>query len=204
MENITNPATVPVPEGSTRKSSTAINLISDSLEYYDANSEKYNDFFKKVKYVKFLDVVKDIDHNTIIMYDSNKNEILSSRYEIIGVYNNKSRTWTWAWSVPRFRKNTTHIARKIITYGMDLDPESRFLKTELITSRFRITNPVQLDIHAAVASYLSRQYIVYKYVSYISFTADIDGLVDITNVPKDNADEYTVYYMFLLDRPTKN
>lgn len=181
------------------KSSTAINLISDSLEYYDNNTEKYNDFFKKVKYVKFIDVIKDMDHNIIRMYDRDKNEILKSRYEIIGIYNNKSKTWTWAWSIPRFRKNTTHIARKIVNYGMDLDPESRFLKTELITSRFRITNPIQLDIHAAIASYLSRQYVVYKYISYITFTADSNGLVDITNIPKENIDEYSIYYMFLLD-----
>ena len=179
--------------------STAINLISDSLEYYDNNTEKYNDFFKKVRYIKFADVMKDMQHNVIFMYDNSKQQILKSRYEIIGVYNNKSRTWTWAWSIPRFRKNTTHIARKIINYGMDLDPESRFLKTELITSRFRITNPIQLDIHAAIASYLSKKYLVYKYVSYINFTIDQSGLVDITNIPKENKDEYSIYYMFLLD-----
>lgn len=181
------------------RSSTAVNLISDALEYYDSNTEKYSDFFKKVKYVKFVDVAKDMEHNLIYMYDSNENELLKSRYEIIGVYNNKSKTWTWAWSIPRFRKNTTYIARKIINYGMDLDPESRFLKTELITSRFRITNPIQLDMHAAIASYLSKQYAVYKYISYISFVADKNGLVDITNIPRDNTNEYSVYYMFLLD-----
>lgn len=185
------------PPGKT--GSTAINLIPDSLEYYDTNTEKYADVFKRVRYVKFIDVMKDMDHNVIHMYDVNKKELLHSRYEIIGVYNNKSKTWTWAWSIPRFRKNTTHIARKIINYGMDLDPESRFLKTELITSRFRITNPIQLDIHVAIASYLSKKYIVYKYVSYINFTADVDGLVDITNIPRDNTDEFSIYFMFLLD-----
>jgi hypothetical protein len=199
MQGALTPTVPPSQREQTYKSSTAVNLISDSLEYYDSNSEKYSELFKKIKYVKFIDVIKDMDHNIMFMYDSNKNEIMKSRYEIIGVYNNKSRTWTWAWAIPRFRKNTTHIARKIINYGMDLDPESRFLKTELITSRFRITNPIQLDIHAAIASYLSRQYVVYKYISYINFTVDANGLVDITNIPKNNADEYSVYYMFLLD-----
>ena len=41
------------------------------------------------------------------MYDKDKKEILKSRYENIGIYNNKSHTWTWAWSVPKFLKNTT-------------------------------------------------------------------------------------------------
>ena len=54
-------------------------------------------------------------------------------------------------------------------------------------------------MHAAIASYLSKQYVVYKYISYISFTADENGLVDITNIPKNNKNEYSVYYMFLLD-----
>lgn len=188
-----------IPNGEQTKFATAINLISDSLEYYDSNTEKYSDFFKKVKYVKFIDAIKDMDHNVIYMYDNNENELLRSRYEIIGVYNNKSKTWTWAWSIPRFRKNTTHIARKIINYGMDLDPEFRFLKTELITSRFRITSSIQLDIHAAIASYLSRQYIVYKYVSYINPVVDINGLVDIKNIPREDPEGYSIYYMFLLD-----
>jgi len=196
MENTPSPI---IPNTEQTKSTTAINLISDSLEYYDNNTEKYTDFFKKVKYIEFIHAVKDMDHNVIRMYDTNKNEILKSRYEIIGVYNNKSKTWTWAWAIPRFRKNTTHIVRKIINYGMDLDPESRFLKTELITSRFRITNPIQLDIHAAIASYLSRQYVVYKYISYINPSVDINKRIDITNKPRDHADEYSVYYMFLLD-----
>ena len=85
---------------------------------------------------------------------------------------------------------------------MDLDPEFSFLKTELVTSRFRITNPIQLDIHVAIASYLSRQYVVYKYASYIDLIVDANGLVDIVNIPKDKADEYSLYYMFLLDGKT--
>jgi hypothetical protein len=182
-------------------SPTAVNVVVDSLEYYDRNTERYGHLFKKVKYIKFVNAEKDTEHNVIMMFDSNKNQILESRYEIIGVYNNQSRTWTWAWSVPRFKKNTTFISRKIINYGMDLDPESYFLKTELITSRFRITNHVQLDIHTAIAAYLSKQELVYKYFAYIDFVADKDGLVDITNIPKDRENEYTTYYMFLLDYP---
>lgn len=177
------------------------NLISDSLEYYDNNTEKYNDFFKRIKYIRFINTTNDLEHNKIVLYDNNRNEILQSRYELIGLYINKAQIWTWAWSIPRFRKNTTYIARKIINYGMDLDPESLFLKTELITSRFRITNPIQLDIHAAISSYLSKQHIVYKYMSYITFKVDENGLVDITNIPNENLDDYTIYYMFLLDSP---
>src|ERR1700744_639366 len=128
--------------------SKQITLVSDSLEYYDLNSEKYNNLFKNVKYVKFSDASNDMEHNMIFLYDDHKNEILKSRYEIIGLFNNTTSTWTWAWSIASFRKNTTFIARKILNYGTELDPDSKFLKTELITSRFQIASDIQLDIHA--------------------------------------------------------
>jgi hypothetical protein len=178
------------------------NLIPDSLEYYDKNTEKYDSLFNNIKYIKFVDGKTDMDYSFIYFYDENKKEILHSRYENIGVYNNKSHTWTWAWSVPVFFKNTTQIARKIINYGMELGPESKFLKTELITSRFRITNFIQLDMHVAIASYLSKRPVVYKYISYMSFKADVDRLVDITNIPEYEKEDYTIYYMFLLDYDT--
>lgn len=174
------------------------NLIPDALEYYDANLEIYGDFFKNVTYVKFETAVKDMDHNIIHFYDAGKKEFYKSRYEIIGVYTNISKTWIWAWSISRFRKNTTYIAKKIVNYGMDLDPESKFLKTELINSRFRISNPIQLDIHAAIAAYLSKKPVLYRYKSYMSFTV-VDGLVNITQIPKENIDDYNIFFMFLLD-----
>lgn len=179
------------------------NLVPDSLEYYDKNVEKYSHLFTNIKYIKFVGGATDMDFSYIYFYDDDRKEILHSRYENIGVYNNKSHTWTWAWSVPRFYKNTTHIARKIINYGMELNPESNFLKTELITSRFRISNFIQLDMHIAIASYLSKKPIVYKFYSYSSFRADVDGLFDITNIPTNEKEEYTIYYLFLLDAETK-
>lgn len=175
------------------------NLVPDSLEYYDKNCEIYDKLFHGVKYIKFVESTSDLDHSYIHMFDQNKKEILKSRYENIGIYNNKSSTWIWAWSVPRFLKNTTNIARKIINYGMELNPESKFLKTELITSRFRITNLIQLDMHVAIASYLSKKPAVYKYMSYITFKADANRLVDITDIPESEIENYSIYYIFLLD-----
>lgn len=175
------------------------NLVPDALEYYDRNVQKYNSIFDKIKYVKFEAGTKDMDYSYIHVYDHDKKELFKSRYENIGVYNNKSKTWAWAWAMPRFKKNTTTIARKIINYGMELDPESRFLKTELITSRFRITDYIQLDIHVSIASYLSKKPAVYEYKSYIDFEADADNLVDITKINESEKDNYTSYFLFILD-----
>lgn len=177
-----------------------INLVSDALEYYDGNYEKYNDLFKSVRYIKFSSTQNDMEHNIIHLYDNDKKEILKSRYEIIGLFNNTTSTWTWAWSISNFRKNTTYIARKILNYGAELDPDAKFLKTELVTSRFRVANDIQLDIHAGIASYLSKQPLVYRYNAYMSTKMRItsDGYVDVTP-PDDSLDTFTTYFMFLLD-----
>ena len=55
-----------------------------------------------------------------------------------------------------YYNNTNYISRKILNYGLDLDTNQNFLKTELVTSRFTVSNLLQLDIHVAIASYLTK------------------------------------------------
>jgi len=174
-----------------------IGIVTDSLEYFDVNTEKYNDSLRKLRYIKFINATSDLDHNIIIMYDEDKNEILKSRYEIVGIYSSDTKTWAWGWAVPNFKKNSTNIVRKIMNYGAELDPSNKFLKTELITSRFRISDPIQLDIHVAIASYLSKKPLIYKYYIHgnLSEKADNEGYIDI----KGKSDHYVINFIFLLD-----
>lgn len=173
-------------------------IVVNALEYFDENTEKYKHLFKNVKYVKFMDAANDMDHNMIFMYDENDNEILNSRYEIIGLYSNDSNVWVWAWSIPTFKKNSTYTSKKMINYGINLDPGLTFLKAELITSRFRVANSIQLDIHVALASYLSRNPVVYKYVLYkkAQNIMSFDTKIEITDETNDSS---VAYYLFLLD-----
>lgn len=175
-----------------------VSLVTTALEYYDANNESYGDIFKNVYYVKFIQSQNDMEHNEVLFYNKNKTEIFRSKYEVIGLYNSNSDTWTWAWAIPSFKKNNTNIIRKIWNYGAVLDPGERYLKTELITSRFRVADPVQLDIHVGIASYISKIPLIYKHFSYIHPKIDSDGFLQIKH---ENADteHYTMYYMFLLD-----
>lgn len=183
-----------------------IQLVTTALEYYDNNSEKYNKLFHKISYIKFKEAENELEHNSIIFFDSNKKELFSSRYEIIGIYSTGSNTWSWAWTISTFKKNNTNIVRKILNYGLLLDPSSRYLKTELITSRFRVADLIQLDIHIGIASYLSKTPLIYEYVNYPEAKPDEDGYVLIKKFNrygrdskdrKDNQD--LVYFMFLLD-----
>ena len=87
------------------------------------------------------------------------------------------------------------MVRKIWNYGAILDPSEKYLKTELITSRFRIADTIQLDIHAGIASYLSKYPMIYKHIDLFN-KADVHGLVEVVEPTTTN---YMTYYMFLLD-----
>ena len=177
-----------------------ISSIVNSLEYYDKNNEKYNNITKRIKYVQFIHSESDLSYSNILMFDKNKNEIFRSRYEVIGLFNKDTNIWSWAWSIPRFRKNDTNIIRQIWNYGAKLDPELEFLKMEITNSRFRIADMVQLDIHVAFASYLSKQPFVYKHYLYLDNIKKEKFLnKDKYYNIEDKTDNYVIYYLFLLD-----
>ncbi len=190
---------------STPKSSLNINditLIRNAFDYYDKNQEKIKNKFEKVNYISLESTDKDLEHNVIVFYDSSFNELFKSRTEKIGIYDKMSGIWSWAWAVAYFKKNETNIIRKILLYGTELDPNSRFLKTELITSRFKISNIAQLDMHCAIASYLSKKPTIFKYNIFSSPKIIDNKYVDILHpdYSKKNDENFELtYYNFLLD-----
>lgn len=191
--------------------SSDVELVRNSLEYYDKNTELYKKYIDKINYVKFKQSNNDYEHNYIHMYDVDKKELFSSRFEYIGMYEPQVSIWTWAWAIPSFVKKNTNIIRKILMYGTELEPEQYFLKSELITSRFRINNNIQLDMHASIASYLSKKPIIFRMKQYKNISVD-NNLIDIQNpvyfksnesTNNDSNDfsnnEYIEYFIFLLD-----
>jgi hypothetical protein len=158
-------------------------LIPEALEYYDMQCEKHCKLFKSVKSHKLDETPYDLERNKILLYDAAGKLLLASEYEVVGIYSNQHKMWCWGWSVPMFKKNMTGISKKLLSYGLDLD-NYYFLKTELITSRFLITDPMQLDIHVAVACYIAKK-VVYKHRHYPDREKDPEN--------------YVVYYIFLLD-----
>ena len=172
-------------------------IVKNAFTYYDKNNEKNEYKFKDIKFIDFINKDStDIKRKTINMYDKDKKLLFKYKYEIIGVYNNFTHTWTWAWSVPIFTKNSTYVSRKILQYGLDMEPTNTFLKAELITSRFRISDPVQLDLHIAIASYISKNPVIYKLIVYPK-TQKSSKMLEITKHPLD--EEYSTYYLFIID-----
>lgn len=172
-------------------------LILNSLEFYDKNNQRFEHFFNRVKYISFKKNERDIEHQVMIFYDKDQKKIFESRYEIIGLYNNYGSIWTWAWSIPYLYKNTTYTSRKILGYGLDIVPTSEdlFLKTELITSRFRISDLIQLDIHVGIAAYLSKIPATFKIIVDPEKPREIVKLKDIHKIGEQDQ----IYYYFLLD-----
>ena len=177
-------------------------LIVNSFNYFDKNKEKYNNKFDKVNYISIDSNKKDLEHDIMYFYDSDFKELFKSRFERIGIFDKISGIWIWGWAVSHFKKNETNIIRKILHYGTELDPDSIFLKTELTTSRFKITNRVQLDLHCAIASYLSKKPIIFKYNLFNLHRLIDNKYLDILNP------DYTInndknfeleYYIFILD-----
>ena len=165
-------------------------IVVNALEYYDTNKIKYKNMLKDAYSYIFINSTNDTTYNRIQFKNKDNEIILDSRYEIVGVYNKKEQIWNWSWAIPQSKKYTVLTSRKLLEYGLDLPGSELFLKTELITSRFQISNKIQLDLHIALASYLSKNPVIYKY---------IDNKDDSTLMDKGEKDDCYYYYLFLLD-----
>ncbi len=188
--------------------SSTKDIILNSLEYYDKNNEKYSKLLSRIKYYSQKGKVGDMERHEITFYDKDKKVLFKSDYELIGLYNNFSNTWAWAWSLSWAKKNETYLSRKILYYGLDIVPDisTEFLKAELITSRFRISNMIQLDLHVAIASYLSKMPLTYALHYSPRFTKpDKDNIYpiydhnELNDNMSDDDEGQQIYYLYLLN-----
>jgi hypothetical protein len=186
-------------------------LIKNALEYYDKNKEIYDSFINQIKYRKIIKSPYETEHYKIEFYkniDSNNNFtdiIHTTRYEIIGRYNITHKLWRWEWNNIMAIKKTTYIITKILKYGIELDPEEKFLKTELINGTFIISNKIQLDIHVAISSYLGKCPFIYPFIKIYGKENKGKNFTNITLNSIDNIDDYPeeseIIYLILLDLP---
>lgn len=162
-------------------------LVQMALENYDRTLDKYEDIFNKVVNTQFKNTKVDTERSLIKTVDKQGNTIFTAKYEYLGLYYKPYSSWIWAWAIPGIPKNASYISRDMLEYGLNIDFEessiNRFLKAELITSRFQITNEIQLETHIALASYLTKKPIVYPYK---------------VSLGEDDSN-YVIYYMYLYD-----
>lgn len=182
-----------------------IALVNNAFEYYDKNNDKNKDKFNDVVYISLERKENDLEHSILSFYNKQLKLLFSYKFERIGLYDMKSNIWSWAWTIPYFNKNETNIIRKILFYGTDLNPKSMFLKTELVTSRFRITNNAQLDMHCAIASYLAKKPLIFKYKFFSNPEIIEDKYVNILypkyTYEKDQEENFElIHYVYLLEQ----
>lgn len=175
-----------------------LNIISQSLEHYDKINIINKDLLNTIHYIR---IIKTETHNCISFYDKSKNLINTYEYEILGMYNSTGNIWLWAWANALTKKNAIVTAKKILNYGLDLDRDYLFLKNELITSRFRISNPIQLDMHVAIGLYLSKKNMIFSYRIYDDSSKSCNithNGIELKNVKKSYDDVgYNEYYLLI-------
>ncbi len=183
-----------------------LNIISNSLEYYDKNLELNKEFYNSINYINIIKSQGNNynDYNYIEFYDKNKNLIKKSKYEILGVFNSSNSIWTWGWSIAKLNKNNVITSKKIFNYGFDLDNNNIYLKNELVTSRFKISNPIQLEIHVSIGAYLSKNPQVFGYKIYNDLinkkNITVHNDLELYNVKKTYENEsYNEYFLLILD-----
>jgi hypothetical protein len=143
------------------------------LEDYDVKMMDCYEKFAEVNRVDFDYSNSDLELNTVTLFDKNNKLINKYKYSIIGLYERKEKIWIWSWAIPYLRQNEIILSRQLLNYGLDLKYDDNidddkafmydFLKPELVTSRFKVNDQVQLDIHLAIASYITKHDLLFEY-----------------------------------------
>ena len=186
-------------------------FITDALEKYDKNTEIYDETFKNAHSIKYIMNKSEIDYDQMLFFDSNNNNIINANYEIAGTYYIEQGIWIWPWSDPNFNKKLVVKSKNLLLYGLKLNSDQHYsLKFELTNSRFLITDPVQIDIHLAIAAELSKNPCIYKlYVPILGEDIEQKFLSDETAKFEDiklmilkdidNIKKYKIVYFFLFN-----
>lgn len=178
---------------------SVVGLEKSILNYYDKNTEKYTKFMENVRYIRIKFSDENLTYNIIQFYDYDDKLLFESRYEVLGVYNNSESLWVWAWAISHYLKYVNITSRKILNYGLDMDTDYLSLKAQLITSRFKIVNKIQLDIYTSLSSYVTKIPFIYPHKVNLDdldkTQSDVYTDLETTTI----GDNYNIYYFFILD-----
>lgn len=149
-------------------------IVKKSIKNYDNNYNKY------YKYINMQNVNVDVNSQQITF--ENKDNF---KYEVAGIFDSTTKIWMWSWMIPEFKYKDTLLVKKLLNYGLKIDPYSTvkdakdsnrrildnmlYLKTQLVNSRFLLSDNIQLELHLAIATYLVKDNIkfIYPRIKYI-------------------------------------
>jgi hypothetical protein len=177
--------------------------IKTAIEEYDNYEYKIINFLKKIEYFKIINPNNLTPR--IKFYDSNKNLLLDSGYENIGIYKQKNNIWEWGWSINSINNNQNFISRNILLYSFKLRSEIEsefFLKSILLSSKHKIKNKLQLEILLALSSYLSKFHFIFK-LPILPNTVkneNTEEYINYKNLFTDkNINNCNILYLFIID-----
>jgi len=157
-------------------------LIKKSLKYYDQQN------IDNEKYINNKQISFDKDAFEIKIID-NKKVILKKKYQILGIFDQQTKIWIWAWLLPNLSKDETTLSRQLLDYGLKLDPGTNnilhsYIKSQLVNARFLIEDNIELDINLAIAAYLLKNNysFIYPYILYFN---------------KEKTKYQTIYYLII-------
>ena len=142
-----------------------MDIIASALIYYDKNVEKNRRIINSEALISF-------NKDTNIEFYTNNELTLKAKYQVMASL--KNNVWKWAWADKTLIPSIKQKSIEILTYGINTDDQR--VKEETITSMFTITDPIQLDIHTSIGSYITKTEIIYVYeldnVKYFLFIED--------------------------------
>ena len=155
-------------------------IIKKSLDLYDEQNEKNKEFIEHSA-VRRLYTIQGSNIND---ETAKEREIIyfgetSFNYEILCVFDLKTRIWAWSWLFPLLNKKFSYESRQLLNYALDKniisinDEENIFIKTQLTNSRLYIPDSFQLDIMLALCSYLLQDRIKFIYPEVNKDNSDI-------------------------------
>ena len=140
-------------------------LITNALQYYDSNMEKYENIFEGLSY-KFIYPENNYGYIKLKFYNDADEFQFETRFEIFGEYFQDKKLWIWAWATSRMKQNMINVSRQLWLYGSKLTSENKFLRVLLTTSRFRLSNIKHVDTHLAISAYLTKTSFLYRLYIY--------------------------------------
>lgn len=130
-------------------------LLIISLSHYDE---------QKSTWYKFIN-----NNNPTFTFDTLIfNDVDQFDYEIMGYYDNNYNIWIWAWVLPEFNETRLELAKTILNYGLNLEPdinsiEHSILKSMIVNSRIRFEDNIELENFLALISYIVKNKILFIY-----------------------------------------
>ena len=134
-------------------------FIKEKLDILDKSKLKYKD------YINSNNIYLDFEKNQFII-KKNEEIIYSKFFSTLGIFDTTSKVWIWSWCMPNLSSDNTKNARRILEYGLMLEPLTNssmhyYIKSHLVNSRIYFENDILLDIHLGLSIYISKGKFIY-------------------------------------------